>query len=99
MTITNKTIFITGGAGNIGSTLATNLCESYRVVLFDNLSRNTIGHTGLADHPNVRLVTGDILDYDTLLRARCGADIVIRATAIAGIDTVIKSPITRWKST
>jgi UDP-glucose 4-epimerase len=93
MSIKNKTIFITGGAGFIGSTLAARLCEHNQVTLFDNLSRNTICHTGILEHRNVRLMTGDVLDYTALRSAMAGSDIVVHAAAIAGIDTVIKSPI------
>jgi len=92
-TISGKSIFITGGAGFIGSTLASILCESNRVVLFDNLHRNTVRHTGLLDHRNVTLVRGDILEYGAVKEAMRGADIVVHAAAIAGIDTVIKSPV------
>lgn len=93
MSIKNRTIFITGGAGFIGSTLAVALCADNRVILFDNLSRNTLQHTRLSEHRNVKVVNGDVLDYDALARSMQGADIVVHAAAIAGIDTVIKSPI------
>ena len=93
MAIEGKTVFITGGAGFIGSTLARRLCERNHVVLYDNLARNTLQHTTLADHPNVRLVEADVLDYEALRAAMAGADTVVHAAAIAGIDTVIKSPV------
>ena len=93
MAISNKSIFITGGAGFIGSTLAARLCEANRVVLFDNLSRNTLRHTKLGNHANVRLIQGDVLDYTAVEHAMRGADIVVHCAAIAGIDTVIKSPV------
>ena len=93
MAISNKSIFITGGAGFIGSTLAARLCEANRVVLFDNLSRNTLRHTKLGDHANVRLIQGDVLDYTGVEHAMRGADVVVHGAAIAGIDTVIKSPV------
>ncbi len=91
--IQNKTIVITGGAGFIGSTLAGRLADENKIILFDNLTRNTIKFTGGAEHPNVSLVQGDILDYASIRAAVEGADIVVHAAAIAGIDTVIKSPI------
>ena len=93
MAIENKKIFITGGAGFIGSTLASMLCDKNQLVLFDNLTRDTLRHTDLASHPNVSLVKGDILNVPGLEEAMSGADIVVHAAAIAGIDTVIKSPI------
>ncbi|WP_299680947.1 NAD-dependent epimerase/dehydratase family protein [uncultured Roseobacter sp.] len=91
--IADKRIVITGGAGFIGSTLAGRLAERNEIVLFDNLTRNTVKHTGVADLPTVSLMQGDILHYGSIREAVEGADIVVHAAAIAGIDTVIKSPI------
>ena len=87
-----KTVFITGGAGFIGSTLAGRLVQKNRVVLFDNLSRNSLKDKAFRGHPNLQLIEGDILDYDKVSRAMAGANIVVHCAAIAGIDTVIKSP-------
>jgi UDP-glucose 4-epimerase len=91
--IENKTIFITGGAGFIGSTLAERLIERNRVVLYDNLARNSLKDKPFQNHPNLRLVEGDILDFEALRQAMQGADVVVHCAAIAGIDTVIKSPV------
>lgn len=93
MAIANKRIFITGGAGFIGSTLAGRLSDANEITLFDNLARNTLQHTNLSGHPNTRLVTGDVLDFDAVCKAMASADIVVHAAAIAGIDTVVKSPV------
>lgn len=93
MAIEGKRIVITGGAGFIGSTLASRLADKNSIVLFDNLARNTIQHTGVDKHPNIALVRGDILDHAAVRNAVDGADIVVHAAAIAGIDTVIKSPV------
>ena len=91
--IANKRIFITGGAGFIGSTLIGRLVEDNQVVAFDNLSRNSLKDKPYADHPNLTLVEGDVLDFDSLVRSMEGADIVVHCAAIAGIDTVIKRPV------
>ena len=91
--IKGKKICITGGAGFIGSTLAGRLAELNEIILFDNLARNTLQHTNLSQHRHVALVQGDILDYEATRQAMEGAQIVVHAAAIAGIDTVIKSPV------
>lgn len=93
MTISNKRIFITGGAGFIGSTLAARLCQENEITLFDNMARNTLQHTSLGENSNIRLIVGDVLDFDSVKKSMAGADLVVHAAAIAGIDTVIKSPV------
>jgi len=95
--IQNKTIFITGGTGFIGSTLAGNLAEQNCVVLYDNLARNSFKDRSFKDHPNIKLIQGDVLDFESLTTAMKGADIVVHCAAIAGIDTVIKSPTTTMR--
>ena len=91
--VEGKSIFITGGAGFIGSTLAGRLIESNRVTIFDDLSRNSLKDKPFRDHPNLRVVTGDVLDASALGQAMTGADIIVHCAAIAGIDTVIQSPV------
>ncbi len=92
-----KTIFITGGAGFIGSTLSGRLVEQNRIIIYDNLSRNSLKDKPYKDHPNLTLIKGDVLDLDLLCRSVKGADIVVHCAAIAGIDTVIKSPVTTMR--
>ncbi len=92
--IENKRIFVSGGAGFIGSTVIRNLIDKNTVTAFDNLSRNTLKDLpDLLNHPNLTLVEGDVLDADAVKRSMEGADIVVHAAGIAGIDTVIKNPV------
>jgi len=92
--IEGKKILITGGAGFIGSTIASQLVERNTVTAFDNLSRNTLKSLPeLRKHPRFNFIEGDVLDPDGLKRAMEGIDIVVHAAGIAGIDTVIQSPI------
>ena len=91
--IQNKKIFITGGAGFIGSTLIGKLIERNEIVAYDNLARNALQGKAWRDHKNLRLVVGDVLDYDHLAKSMAGADTVVDCAAIAGIDTVVKDPV------
>lgn len=91
--IEGKKIFITGGAGFIGSTLAGKLLDANEVTIFDNFSRDTISTTGFADHPNLRKVKGDILDEQALIEAAKGSQVFVHAAAIAGIDNTVKNPV------
>ena len=89
-----RRLFITGGAGFIGSRLCERLVADNQVTVYDSLARNALRHTTVAQHPNLRVVRGDILDPAALRAAVEAADpdVVLHMAAIAGIDTVIKSP-------
>jgi UDP-glucose 4-epimerase len=95
--IQNQTVFITGGAGFIGSTLIGRLVENNRVVVFDNMRRNSLQDKDFRNHPNLKVIAGDILDAPALEQAMRGATIVVHCAAVAGIDTVIKSPVTTMR--
>ncbi len=91
--ITNKNIFITGGAGFIANSLIKNLIDNNKITVFDNFHRDTLTSSGFSDHQNLTVVKGDVLDADLLTKSMAGSDIVIHAAGIAGIDTVIKNPV------
>jgi UDP-glucose 4-epimerase len=91
--IEGKKIFITGGAGFIGSTIAGELLEKNKIVLFDNLTRDSLKNKSFRNHPNLTLIEGSVLDYEHVVRSMEGNDIVIHCAAIAGIDTVILRPV------
>lgn len=91
--IHNKTIFITGGAGFIANTLIKHYVEHNKIIVYDNFHRDTLSGSEVAGHPNIRVIQGDVLDFDFLVESMKGANIVVHAAGIAGIDTVIKSPV------
>ncbi len=87
-------LFITGGAGFIGTTLALMLADDNTITLYDNLHNNALEHSPLREHPNITLVQGDILDPQALEKAMTD-DVthVIHCAAIAGVDTVVNAPL------
>lgn len=91
--IEGETVFITGGAGFIGSQLAGLLVARNRVVVFDNMARDALSGKPYADHPNLRLIQGDVLDAAAVTEAAKGATYVIHCAGIAGIDTVVRKPV------
>ena len=88
----NKKIFITGGAGFIANKFIEKVVSDNSVTIFDNFARDTFSSSPLAGHSNVKVVRGDVLDFEALHDAMKGAEIVVHAAAIAGIDTVIVHP-------
>jgi len=91
--ISGRKIFITGGAGFIASMLISRLADDNEIVVFDNYTRNTLKNTPYANHPNVTQIEGDVLDYDGLVSAMTGAQIVVHAAAIAGIESTVTDPV------
>lgn len=91
--ITGKKIFITGGAGFIGSTLVGRLIDDNEIVVFDNLARNSLSKRAYSDHENIQLAVGDVLDIDSIRKAMAGSDIIVHCAGVAGIDTVSKNPV------
>jgi UDP-glucose 4-epimerase len=93
MPLAGKRILVTGGAGFIGTTLARRLVDANEIVALDNLHRDAVSGSDLLEHPNYRLVHGDVLDPEAVREAAEGATHVVHAAAIAGVDTVLESPV------
>lgn len=93
MALKNKRICITGGAGFIGSHLASLLVEDNEIVVYDNLHRNALQFADLSAHKHLHFVQGDVLDYEATRKAIDGCQIVIHCAAIAGVYTVDRSAV------
>jgi nucleoside-diphosphate-sugar epimerase len=91
--IQGKKILLTGGAGFIGTTLAGRLVDQNDIVILDNYHRNALRHTRLSDHPNVKVIRGDVTDPDAAHAAAEGCEIIVHLAAIAGVDTVLRMPV------
>jgi UDP-glucose 4-epimerase len=84
---------LTGGAGFIGTTLSRRLIDDNEIVVLDNLHRDALGATDLAGHPNLTFVQADVLDPDAVNETLRGATHIVHLAAIAGVDTVLESPV------
>jgi UDP-glucose 4-epimerase len=84
---------MTGGAGFIGTTLARRLVEENEIVILDNLHRDSLTGTDLAEHPNLRFVQGDVLDLPLVRELSARATHIVHMAAIAGVDKVLESPV------
>src|SRR5438046_6881734 len=93
MVLRGKRSCITGGAGFIGTTLARRLVDENEIVAVDNLHRDALSGTDLPEHPNFTLHQGDVLDAELMVELADGATHVVHCAAIAGVDTVLESPV------
>lgn len=95
--LTDRRILLTGGAGFIGTALARRLLERNDVVIYDNGHRNALKDSGLPGHANLRVIQGDVLDASGVREAIKGCRMVVHLAAIAGVDTVLRMPVTTMK--
>lgn len=94
MKIEGETIFLTGGAGFIGTKIIERLVEKNEIIVYDTFQRNSLIDTSFSRHSNIKLIKGDVLDKTLLKESINDSNYVIHLAAVAGIDTVIKSPTT-----
>jgi UDP-glucose 4-epimerase len=93
VSLQGKRIFVTGGAGFIATTLARTLVDDNQIVALDNLHRDALSATDLAEHPNFSLHQADVLDAEAVRELAAGATHIVHCAAIAGVDTVLESPV------
>ena len=76
-----KTVLVTGGAGYKGCVLVPKLLKAgYSVIVFDLM---LFGDEGLAPHPNLRVVKGDIRSVEEYAPLLMGVDSVIHMACIS----------------
>src|SRR5436305_10191396 len=89
--LSGKKVLMTGGAGFIGTSLARRLVEENEIVILDNLHRDSLSGTDLAQHPNLRFLEGDVLHLSLMRELAARATHVVHMAAIAGVDKVLES--------
>ena len=88
-------VFITGGAGFIGSHLADRLLEQgHHVHALDNLSTGRLDNIAhLTDHDRFVFTEGDVLDQDLVEDAVAAADRVVHLAAAVGVKRILDRPV------
>ena len=86
-------VFITGGAGFIGSHLCDALvAEDKEVIILDNLStgsKKNISHL----EGKIKVVQGDIRDQKLVESLVAESDLILHMAAALGVDNILKNPI------
>ena len=90
--IKNKSIFLTGGAGFIGSHITERFMEDNHITIYDNFHRDSLQFTGISKHPNVNIIKGDVLDMKHLEKSMKDHDIIIHMAGMTGAGELLKIP-------
>jgi UDP-glucose 4-epimerase len=86
-------VFITGGAGFIGSHLADHYVKAgHQVTLLDNFSTGTLENISLLKD-KVTTVVGDIRSIELIDQLTKDADLVLHMAAALGVNTILESPL------
>jgi UDP-glucose 4-epimerase len=83
-------IFVTGGAGFIGTHLCKKLTSLHTVTVYDNFSNSNKENFPVME--NVKLIVGDILDNSKLLDSMKNHDVVIHLAAKTDVVDSIHNP-------
>lgn len=87
-------VFITGGAGFIGSHLAERLiADGHRVSVLDDFSTGRRENLGrVSDNPRFRLVEGSVLDASLVAEMAAEADMIVHLAAAVGVRLIMEQP-------
>ncbi|EMI56240.1 NAD-dependent epimerase/dehydratase family protein [Rhodopirellula sallentina] len=92
-----RKILITGGAGNVGGSLACRLVESPRneVVVVDNLVTGSVNKLPPLDHPRFRFIKADVNDLSDLtpIMTAHQFDAVFHYAALVGVQRTLANPV------
>ncbi|MBD3798835.1 UDP-glucose 4-epimerase GalE, partial [Sulfuricurvum sp.] len=90
-------IFVTGGAGYIGTHTCVELIESgYDVVVYDNFSNSNaeaIRRVETITGKSVSLIIGDIRDEEAMVAAMVGCDAVIHFAGLKAVGESVAKPL------
>lgn len=92
-----ETIFVTGGAGYIGSHTVLVLLEAgYRVKVYDNLSNSHIDVVKRIEHlsgRSVEFIEGDIRDREKLTESLSGCSAVMHFAGVKAVGESVENPL------
>lgn len=94
MTISKRTVLVTGGCGFIGSHLVEGLVKrGYRIRILDNLSTGRVENLDSISRENVEVIIGDVADLSMVETAMEGCEYVFHEAAVASVSKSVNDPV------
>ena len=88
-----KKVFITGGAGFIGTNLLLGLeKENFKITVYDNLSNSTKKFFSILKRRDIKFIKGNILNFKLLNKSIKGHDLIIHLSANSQIQFGFDNP-------
>lgn len=97
--LNGTSILVTGGTGSFGRAFVRTVLKSYKPARLAVLSRDELKQYEMQHDPEIeghdcmRFFIGDVRDYDRLLRAMRGVDVVIHAAAMKQVPAAEYNPM------
>lgn len=96
-----KTVLVTGGTGSFGKAFVTKVLQDDEVSKLIVFSRDELKQFEMAEKinsPKLRYFLGDVRDYQRLLRATDGVDLIVHAAAMKQIPASEYNPMEAIKT-
>jgi UDP-N-acetylglucosamine 4,6-dehydratase/5-epimerase len=97
----NKSVLITGGTGSFGKAFVSRIMKEDLVSKLVVFSRDELKQFEMAEtikSPKVSFILGDVRDYQRLLQATDGIDVIVHAAAMKQIPAAEDNPIEAIKT-
>ena len=97
----DKSVLITGGTGSFGKAFVKKVLEDDQVSKLVVFSRDELKQFEMAEvfnSPKLRYFLGDVRDYQRLLRATDGIDVIVHAAAMKQIPAAEYNPMEAIKT-
>lgn len=97
----NKVVLVTGGTGSFGKAFVTKVLQDDEVSKIIVFSRDELKQFEMAEKinsPKLRYFLGDVRDYQRLLRATDGVDLIVHAAAMKQIPASEYNPMEAIKT-
>jgi UDP-N-acetylglucosamine 4,6-dehydratase len=96
----NKTVLVTGGTGSFGHQILKHLLAEhpYEIRIFSRGEKKQYDMRQKYNDKRIRFIIGDVRDFDRVLEASCGVNIIFHAAALKQVPSTEFNPMEAVKT-